>query len=112
MDFTALPGQTYDLTAARTHKTLRICARQGVPILADMASIGARDWVATTKRRPPSGELTLTERTENRALSATRAPVERGMARSKSWQVFRRSRISTNRMDVITKAVLTLERQR
>ncbi|MER6773118.1 transposase family protein [Streptomyces bacillaris] len=108
----ALPGRTHDLTAARTHKILRICARQGVPILADMAYIGAGDWVTTARRRPPHGELTLTEQTANRALSAARAPVERGMARLKSWQIFRRSRISPNRMSVITKAVLTLERQR
>lgn len=108
----ALPGRTHDLTAARTHKILGICARQGVPILADMAYIGAGDWVTTAKRRPPGGELTLTERTENRALSVARAPVERGMARLKSWQIFRRSRISPNRMSVITKAVLTLEKQR
>ncbi|MET7609405.1 transposase family protein [Streptomyces avermitilis] len=106
----ALPGRTHDLTAARTHKILRICARQGVPIHADMAYIGAGDWVTTAKRRP-TGELTLTERTENRALSAARAPVERGMARLKSWQIFRRSRISPNRMSAITKAVLTLEKQ-
>jgi hypothetical protein len=108
----ALPGRTHDLTAARTHKILRICARQGVPILADMAYIGAGDWVTTAKCRPPGGELTLTERTGNRSLSAARAPVERGMARLKSWQIFRRSRISPNRMTVITKAVLTLEKQR
>ncbi|WP_404199902.1 transposase family protein [Streptomyces tauricus] len=108
----ALPGRTHDLTAARTHKILRICARQGVPILADMAYIGAGDWVTTARRRPPHGELTRTERTKNRALSAARAPVERGMARLKSWQIFRRSRISPNRMSVITKAVLTLEGQR
>jgi hypothetical protein len=108
----ALPGRTHDLTAARTHQILRICARQGVPVLADMAYIGAGDWVTTAKRRPPGGELTLTERTKNRALSAARAPVERGMARLKSWQIFRRSRISPNRMSVITKAVLTLEKQR
>ncbi|GAA2705859.1 hypothetical protein GCM10010310_80580 [Streptomyces violaceolatus] len=108
----ALTGRTHDLTAARTHKILRICARQGVPILADMAYIGAGEWVTTAKRRPPGGELTLTERTGNRALSAARAPVERGMARLKSWQIFRRSRISPNRMSVITKAVLALEKQR
>jgi hypothetical protein len=34
------------------------------------------------------------------------------MARLKSWQIFRRARISPNRMTVIAKAVLTLERQR
>ncbi|MFB4420580.1 transposase family protein [Streptomyces sp. QL37] len=108
----ALPGRTHDLTAARTHKILRICERQGIPVLADMAYIGAGDWVTTARRRPPGGELSVTERTRNRALSAARAPVERGMARLKSWQIFRRSRISPNRMSVITKAVLTLERQR
>ncbi|PJE96977.1 IS5/IS1182 family transposase [Streptomyces carminius] len=108
----ALPGRTHDLTAARTHKIIRICERQGVPILADMAYLGAGDWVTTAKRRPPNGELTPTERTVNRALSAARAPVERGIARLKSWRIFRRARCSPNLMAVITKAVLTVERQR
>lgn len=43
----ALPGRTHDLTAARTHKIIRICERQGVPVLADMAYIGAGEWVTT-----------------------------------------------------------------
>ncbi|MDT0616686.1 transposase family protein, partial [Streptomyces lancefieldiae] len=42
-----LPGRAHDLTAARTHKIIRICERQGVPVLADMAYIGAGDWVTT-----------------------------------------------------------------
>ncbi len=108
----ALPVRTHDLTAARTHRILRICERQGIPVLADMAYIGAGDWVTTAKRRPPGGELTPVEQTTNRALSTARAPVERGMARLKSWQIVRRSRISLNRMSVIARAVLTLERQR
>lgn len=108
----ALPGRTHDLTAARTHKIVRICERQGVPILADPAYTGAGPWVTTGLKRPPGGELTPTQRTVNRALAQTRAPVERGMARLKCWQIFRRSRVSPNRMTVITKAVLTLERQR
>ncbi|EDY45149.1 IS5/IS1182 family transposase [Streptomyces sp. SPB074] len=108
----ALPGRAHDLTAARTHKIFRICERQGVPILADMAYIGAGDWVTTAKRRPPGGELAPTDRTRNQALSAARAPVARGMARLKTWQIFRGSRISPNRMTVIARAVLTLERQR
>lgn len=74
-------GPDPDLMATRTHRILRICARQGVPILTDMAYIGAGDWVTTAKRRPPDGELAFTKRTENGALSAARAPVERGMAR-------------------------------
>src|SRR5690606_29088329 len=40
----ALPGRTHDLTAARTHRIIRICERQGVPIVADRAYIGAGSW--------------------------------------------------------------------
>ncbi|MEV6109179.1 transposase family protein [Streptomyces sp. NPDC051940] len=108
----ALPGRTHDLTAARTHKIIRICERQGVPLLADMACIGAGSWVTTAKRRAPNGELTPTEETINRALSAARAPVERGVARLKSWRIFRRARCSPTRLSSITAAILTLERQR
>jgi hypothetical protein len=97
---------------ARTHKIPRICARQGVPILADRVYIGAGgDWGTTAKRHPPGGELTLTEQTRVRALSTARAPVEPGMARLKPWQIIRRSRIGPNRMTVVTKAVLTLEKR-
>ncbi|MFK4119967.1 transposase family protein [Streptomyces longwoodensis] len=107
----ALPGRTHDLTAARTHRIIRTCERQGVPALADRAYTGAGPWVTTGLKRPPGGELTPTQRTVNRALATARAPVERGMARLKTWQIFRRSHISPNRMTVIAKAVLTLERQ-
>ncbi|MDO0925029.1 transposase family protein [Streptomyces sp. TG1A-8] len=107
-----LPGRTHDLTAARTHKIIRICERQGVPVLADMAYTGAGDRATTAKRRPPNGEPTPTGRTVNRAPSAARAPVERGVARLKSWRIFRRARRSPHRLTVIAKAVLTLERQR
>ena len=55
---------------------------------------------------------TPTQQTVNRALSAARAPAERGVARLKSWQIFRRARCSPNRMTSIATAVLTLERQR
>lgn len=36
----ALPGRTHDLTAARIHRIIRICQRQGVPILADLSFQG------------------------------------------------------------------------
>ncbi|GGU12275.1 hypothetical protein GCM10010272_66890 [Streptomyces lateritius] len=108
----ALPGRTHDLTAARTHRIIRICERQGVPILADRAYIGAGPWVTTPIRRLPNRDLTTTQRTINRALSAARAPVERSIARLKSWRIFRRARCSPNRMTVIAAAILTLERQR
>ena len=108
----ALPGRCHDLTAARAHGIIRICERQGVPVLADRAYQGAGPWVTTGRRRPPGGQLSPPQRTINRALAASRAPAERGMALLKSWRIFRRSRISPNRMMSVAKAVLTLERQR
>jgi len=108
----ALPGRTHDLTAARTHRIIRICERQGVPVLADCAYIGAGPWVTTPIRRLPGRDLTTTQRTINRALSAARAPVERSIARLKSWRIFRKARCSLNRMTAIAAAILTLERQR
>lgn len=62
----ALPGRCHDLTAARTHRIVRICERQGVPILADRAYTGAGPWVTAGRRGPPGGELTPTERMVNR----------------------------------------------
>ncbi|GHH71724.1 hypothetical protein GCM10018793_07570 [Streptomyces sulfonofaciens] len=108
----APPGRCHDLTAARAHRIIRICERQGVPILADRAYIGAGAWVTTPARRPARGELALTQQTVNRALSKARAPVERGVARLKSWWIFRRARCSPHQMTSIAKTVLTLERQR
>ena len=72
-----LPGRAHDLTAARTHRIIRICERQGVPVLADRAYQGAGPWVTTGRKRPPGGELSPTQRTVNRALAQARAPVER-----------------------------------
>ncbi|GAA2482819.1 hypothetical protein GCM10010406_18870 [Streptomyces thermolineatus] len=69
-------------------------------------------YVTTAKRRPPDGDPTPTERTVNRALSAARAPVERGIARLKSWRILRHARCSPIRLTSIAAAVLTLERQR
>lgn len=80
--------------------------------MADLAYQGAGPWLTTGIKRKPLQELTPTEKTRNRALAATRAPVERGVARLKSWRIFRRSRCSPNRMTSIAKAILTLELQR
>ncbi|RZU14400.1 DDE superfamily endonuclease [Streptomyces sp. BK239] len=64
----ALPGRTHDLTAARTHRIIRICERQGVPIVSDLAYQGGGPWLTTGIKRRPLQELTPTEKTRNRAL--------------------------------------------
>ncbi|MEU5536024.1 transposase family protein [Streptomyces sp. NPDC020362] len=107
-----LPDRAHDLTTARAHRIIRICARQGAPVLADRVYLGAGPWVTTPLRRPPGRDLTPAQQTVNRALPAARAPVERGVARLKAWYIFRRSRWSPNRMSSIAAAVPTLERQR
>lgn len=108
----ALTGRTHDLTAARTHRIIRICERQGVPILADLAYQGAGPWLTTGIERRPLQELTRTDRTGDRALAVSRALVERGVAGLKSWRIFCRSCCSPNRMTSFAKTVLALELHR
>ncbi len=80
--------------------------------MADLAYQGAGPWLTTGIKRRPLQEPAPTEKTRDRALAATRAPVERGVARLKPWRIFRGSRCSPDRMTPIAKAALTLERQR
>lgn len=77
-----LPGRTHDLTAARTHCIIRRATRCPDPRRPRLP--GRRPWATTGLKRPPGGELTVTQRTVNRALAQALAPVERGMARLKS----------------------------
>ncbi|MFE0820687.1 transposase family protein [Streptomyces sp. NPDC058847] len=108
----ALPGRAHDLTAARTHRIVRNCERQGHPGPRRPCLHGTDPWVMTALRRQPGRDLTPTRQTVNRALSAARASVERGVARLKSWRIFRKARCSRNRMSSIRAAVLALGRQR
>lgn len=70
----ALPGRAHDLTAARTHRIIRICERQGAPIMADVAYQDAGPWLTTGIKRRHLRELNSTEMTLNRALAAARHP--------------------------------------
>ena len=54
----ALPGRSHDLTTARTCRIIRVCARQGVPILADPAYQGADPWPTASIEHRPLQELT------------------------------------------------------
>ncbi|MEU0846262.1 hypothetical protein ABZ370_43465 [Streptomyces sp. NPDC005962] len=42
---------------ANSHRIIRICERQGVPILTDRAYTCAGPGVTTGLKRPPGGEL-------------------------------------------------------
>jgi hypothetical protein len=108
----ALPGRSHDLTAARTHRIIRICERQGVPILADLAYQGGGPCLTRASNKGPCRNSPPPRRPSTGSWPRHGAPVERGVARLKSWRIFRRSRCSPNRMTSIAKAVLTLERQR
>ncbi|RUP66661.1 Transposase DDE domain protein [Streptomyces sp. NP10] len=108
----ALPGRTHDLTAPPhppEHPDLRT---PGSPHPGGPCLPGRRALADDGHQGRPLQELTPTEKTLNRALAAARSPVERGVARLKSWRIFRRARCSPNRMTSIAKAILTLERQR
>jgi hypothetical protein len=75
----ALPGRAHDLNSCPHPRIIRICARQGVPIVANLAYQGADPWGTAGIKRRPHRELTPTEETMNRARAHTRVPVERGV---------------------------------
>lgn len=107
----ALPGPAHDLTAGHTHTIIRIRERPGVPILADLAHQRAGPWLTTGIKHRPLQELTPTEKTLNQTPAAARTPVEHGVARLKSRQIFHKSRYSPNRTTPTAKALPTPERQ-
>lgn len=108
----ALPGRTHDLTAARRHRIIATCVRLGTPVLADLGYVGANGTYAVPQRHRPRQDLTATQRSLNRAHARLRYPVERGIARLKTWKIFRRARCSPNWLTQAAKAVLTLESYR
>ncbi|WP_435191332.1 transposase family protein [Streptomyces sp. bgisy126] len=108
----ALPGRTVDITAARTHHIITLCERLRIPVLADKAYAGAGGTFQVPFKRHLGRPLTTRQAAVNRAHARLRFPVERAFARLKARRIFRKARISPNRLTSITKAVLTLERQR
>lgn len=105
----ALPGRTHDLTTARRHRIIATCTRLGTPVLG---YVGAGGTFAVPRRRRPHQDLTAGQRSLNRAHARLRYPVERGIARLKTWKIFRRARCSPNWLTQAAKAVLTLESYR
>ncbi|EFF92793.1 transposase [Streptomyces sp. e14] len=58
----ALPGRAHDLTAARAHRIIRICERQGVLIVADR--LHRRRLLGHHRHPPPAQGRTVTDRTD------------------------------------------------
>ncbi|MGW0552469.1 transposase family protein, partial [Streptomyces altiplanensis] len=67
---------------------------------------------ATGQRCRPGKELSLRQKSLYKAHARLRYPVERGMARLKTWRIFRKARCSPTWLTSAAKAVLTLERYR
>jgi hypothetical protein len=107
-----LPGRVHDLTAARRHRIIATCVRLGIPILADKAYQGTGDIAAVPHRRRPGKDLPIKQKSVNRAHSRLRWPVERAIARIKTWRILRKTRTSPNRLTSIARAVLILETHR
>ncbi|MFE5681551.1 transposase family protein [Streptomyces erythrochromogenes] len=108
----ALAGRAHDLTAARRHRITTTCVRLGTPVLADKACQGAGGIVAVPHRRKPRKDLTTKQKCVNRAHSRLRWPVERAIARIKTWRILRKARTSPNRHTSIARAIPTLETHR
>jgi hypothetical protein len=108
----ALAGRAHDLTAARRHRIIATCIRLGIPVLADKAYQGAGDLVAVPARRKPGKDLTIKQKSVNRAHSRLRWPVERAIAHIKTWRILRKARLSPSRLTSIARAILTLETHR
>ncbi|MBZ4318547.1 transposase family protein [Streptomyces huiliensis] len=108
----ALPGRTADITVARTHHIVTICEHLKIPALADKAYQGAGGTFATPVKKHRSRDLTVKEKSVNRAHARLRSPVERAFARLKAWRIFRKAHVSPNKLTSIVKAIITLEKQR
>jgi hypothetical protein len=87
---TRLPGRAHDLTAARTRRIIRICERQGVPILADLAYQGGGSWVTTGIKRRPLRELTLTENVKPAEGRPFQVDLDAGVVRIRPGRTTRR----------------------
>lgn len=103
-----LPGNTHDLTAARTHGMLDAIRDAGVTVLADRAYTGAPELLLPYKTWN-GRELSSAKRAANRAHAALRGRGERGFATLKNWRILRRLHCCPWRAGPIVAAILTLE---
>lgn len=108
----ALPGNSNDLTATRTHGILHTCAQAELLLLADGGYRGPESSDRTTLLVPYrnyQNSLTPPYKRANTTHAQARARGERGFATLKAWRVFTRVRCSPHRITNLAKAVLVLE---
>ncbi|CAL9331547.1 IS5 family transposase ISStsp5 [Streptomyces sp. enrichment culture] len=101
-----------DITAARTHRIVTVCESLRIPALADKAYEGAGGTFRTPFKQHCGRDLTVHQKSIDRAHARLRGPVERAFARLKDRRIFRHARCSPNRLTSIVQAVLTLEQHR
>ncbi|MGW3375696.1 transposase family protein [Streptomyces hydrogenans] len=104
--------RTVDITAARTQRIVTFCERLRIPVLADKAYVGAGGTFQVPFKRHLGRPLITRQAAVNRAHARLRFPAERAFTRLSAWRIFRKARISPNRLTSITKAILTLKRRR
>jgi hypothetical protein len=81
-----LPGSTHDAKAFIDTPVAEIVANSGGAI-GDKGYQGC-EGVATPRKKPRGGELSLRDKEENKHVSSLRAPVERLVSHFKSWRIF------------------------
>jgi hypothetical protein len=81
-----LPGRTHDAKAFVETRVAEIVSNSGGAI-GDKGYQGC-EGVATPRKKPPGGELSVRDKEENKNVSSLRAPVERLVAHFKAWRIF------------------------
>jgi DDE superfamily endonuclease/Helix-turn-helix of DDE superfamily endonuclease len=106
----ALPGSTYDLTAARELVLPQARSYLGIlPFLSDSGFEGAGAGVHVPVKKPARGELDIDTRTRNALLRSLRYQGERGFALMKQrWRTLQHVTVSPTTIGDIARAVLVL----
>ncbi|WP_159030490.1 transposase family protein [Streptomyces sp. CB01201] len=95
-------------TAARTDRIIAICEELGIAVLADKGYVGAGGIFETPIKRTAGCELPEKYRAFNKGHARLRVAVVRGVAKLKTWRIFRHARCSPNWLTSGVAAVLTL----
>ncbi|MGY9066997.1 transposase family protein [Streptomyces sp. CAS3] len=86
------PGFRDSLKPGSAHRIIATCIGLGLPVLTDLGYLCAGGTFVTPQRRCPRQELTAQQRSLNKAHARIRHPVERGIARLKTWRIFCKAR--------------------